>query len=252
MRMRESVRFAKTMGGVLVGLVRFMWFCAWRKRKGFNGASEDVNERLRRSRTGDSAPGHVSDQVNNEVDQQRSERALYQRFLRGEDISDDDEDVVVDESDSTSDSGEGEEISGSSTPLDKAISELGEEFDQHEKQEEAIALFTDLVKCQGVDEGSRLVWGHLARATGRESPPGPPLTRKKWSELGRRWGFAFVSDAVEDVWEFDGDSGDASENGHDVDLADRAMCIICTFRPRDVVSWPCRLVSSLVCHRRSL
>ena len=252
MRMRESVRFAKTMGGVLVGLVRFMWFCAWRKRKGFNGASEDVNERSRRSRTGDSAPGHVSDQVNNEVDQQRSERALYQRFLRGEDISDDDEDVVVDESDSTSDSGEGEEISGSSTPLDKAISELGEEFDQHEKQEEAIALFTDLVKCQGVDEGSRLVWGHLARATGRESPPGPPLTRKKWSELGRRWGFAFVSDAVEDVWEFDGDSGDASENGHDVDLADRAMCIICTFRPRDVVSWPCRLVSPLVCHRRSL
>ena len=232
MRVRESVRFAKTMGGVLVGLVRFMWFCAWRKRKGFSGAGEDVNVRSRRPRTGDSASGHVSDQ--------RSERELYQRFLRGEDISDDDEDVVVDESDSTSDSEEGDEISGSSAALDKAISVLSEEFDQHEKQEEAIALFTDLVKCQGVDEGSRLVWGHLARSTGRESPPGPPLTRNKWSELGRRWGFAFVSDVAEDVWEVDGDSGGASENAHDVDLADRAMCIICTSRPRDVVSWPCR------------
>jgi len=244
MRWRESVKFAKTMGDVLVGLVRFIWFCVWRKRKGFNGAGEDLHERSRRPRIGGSASGHVSDQVNHEVDRRRNDRELYQRFLRGEDISDDDEDVVVDESDSTSDSGEGEEVTGSSA-LDKAISVLSEEFDQHERQEEAIALFTDLVKCQGVEEGSRLVWGHLARATGRESPPGPPLTRNKWSELRRKWGFAFVSDVAEDVWEADGsgsrmDSGGTSENGRDIDLTDRATCIICTSRPRDVISWPCR------------
>lgn len=247
--LREFVRFSKSFSGVLVGLMRFMWFRVWKRRKGFNGAGEDVNGRLRRPRTGDSVSGHVSDWVSNEVDKQRSERELYHRFLRGEDISDDDDDdVVIDENggESTTDSGEGEDDTGLSTALDRAVSALGEEFDQHEKQEEAIGLFTDLVRCQGVDEGSRLVWGHLARTTGREGPSGPPLTRNRWSEMRRRWGLGFVNEMVEDIWEVDGtelsrlDNGGSSENGPDADWTDRTMCIICTGRPREIISWPCR------------
>lgn len=264
--LRELVRFIKSISGVLVGLVRFMWACAcqWKTRKGSIGAGEDVDGRLRRRpRVRRSGPSDAIDMTaGDEPDMQTSERELYERFLRGEDISDDEEDVVGDddhnyelededgsESASASDLGDGEEDTRPSTPLDRAISVLGEEFDQRERHEEAIALFTDLVRSQGVDEGSRLVWGHLARTTGRESTPAPPLTRRKWSEMGRRWGLGFVPDMDEDAWEVGGvgplalDSGDGNGNGSDVDWTDRAMCIICTSRPRDIVSWPCRCLA---------
>ena len=56
----------------------------------------------------------------------------------------------------------------------------------------------------------------------------------------------FVNEMVEDIWEVDGtelsrlDNGGSSENGPDADWTDRMMCIICTGRPREIISWPCR------------
>ncbi|KAJ3573774.1 hypothetical protein NP233_g2208 [Leucocoprinus birnbaumii] len=256
--LRELVRFAKSASGVLVGLMRFIWACAvsWRSPKGFDATGEEVDRRLRRrQRLGRTGSSEAVDST--AADESRKERELYERFLRGEDISDDEEDAVVDDdfnyeledeegTESPSESGDVDEEASRSTPIDRAISILGEEFDQRERQEEAISLFTDLVRSQGVDEGSRLVWGHLARTTGRESSPAPPLTRRRWGEMGRRWGLGFVDDVEEDTWEVVGasslgmDTGDGSVNGSDVDWTDRTMCIICTSRPRDIVSWPCR------------
>jgi hypothetical protein len=192
------------------------------------------------------------------MDRQKNERELYERFLRGEEISDDDEDAVLndvddlgyeygvedeDGSESTSEIEDGDDA-GSSMEVSRAGS-VFREGERQERQEEAIALFTDLVRTQGVDEGSRLVWGHLARTTGRENVLAPPLTRRRWCEMGRRWGLGFSDDLNEDVWEVDvgpsglmGADGDGTES--EVDWTDRAMCIICTGRPRDIVSWPCR------------
>lgn len=255
--LRELVRFSKAASAVLWGLTRFMWWwaCRWRSRKGYVDA--EAEERLRhRPHITDVDGMRLSHAV--EVEKQRGERELYERFLRGEEISDDEDDAVVDgDVDSEDEDGSG----GSSDVGDEDVAEDRRSMDperdasvmleeeQQEREQEAIALFTDFVRTQGVDEGSRLVLSHLvhgsARTTGRENAPAPPLTRRRWGEMGRRWGLEITEEPDVDAWDFgfystrrDGDT----DGGRDaeVDWSERAMCIICTSRPRDIVSWPCR------------
>jgi hypothetical protein len=253
----------KSISGVLVGLFRFIWARAyrWRSRKGFGGGDGDEAEgrARRRHRLGDvdSVGSSALDvMVSGELERQKRERELYERFLRGEEISDDDEDAAGDDDldyDLAAEEEDGSESMSDAGDIDgtmifhRAGSVFTDDADPQERQEEAIALFTDLVRSEGVGEGSRLVWSHLARTTGRDNgTPAPPLTRRRWGQMGRRWGLGLVDDSDVDVWEVD-ESGSAAVDflggdgaGFEVDWTERAMCIICTSRPRDIVSWPCR------------
>lgn len=257
--LRELVRFTKSAFGVIWGLMRFSWSwaCRWKDRKGFGGA-EDEDRVRRRGHVVDVADGVRLTSGAAELERQKREREVYERFLRGEEISDDEDDAVVDEyEDGSASSSEVEDDDGleggPSTIFERATSVMREDEDQG-REDEAIALFADLVRTQGVDEGSKLVLSHLVhgsvRATGRESAlPAPPLTRRRWGEMGRRWGLEITDEleGEEDVWDLgleprrNNSSVDGEgEAGGEADWTDRAMCIICTSRPRDIVSWPCR------------
>ncbi|KAF9444751.1 hypothetical protein P691DRAFT_711400 [Macrolepiota fuliginosa MF-IS2] len=253
--LRELVRFSKAASGALRGLLRltWRWVCQWRGRKGYAEAEAEAEERLRhRPHITDVDVGRLGLAV--ETERRRAERELYERFLRGEEISDDEDEDAALGGGVDSESEDGSEGSSDVGDEDWPLMRLGDgsvvpEEEQQEREDEAIALFADLVRTQGVDEGSKLVLSHLvhgsAVATGREDAPVPPLTRRRWGEMGRRWGLAIMEGPDEDAWDLgvatarrDVDVG--GEKDGEVDWTDRAMCIICTSKPRDVVSWPCR------------
>lgn len=244
----ELVRFVKSMGEVFLGLLKFGW--SWtRSRKGFEGAERD--ERPRRSV--DFAEG-VRGSGATELERQRREREIYERFLRGEEISDDEDDAVIEEDgdyedeDDASSAYEDDGLpeAGPSTRRERSTSVIPMD-EQQEREAEAISLFADFVRTQGVDEGSKLVLSHIvngsARATGRE--PAPPLTRRRWGEMGRMWGLEITDgeDDSGDVLDFTSTSASSDldvEIEMDIDVMNRAMCVICTGKPREIVSWPCR------------
>ncbi|KAF7778510.1 hypothetical protein Agabi119p4_2855 [Agaricus bisporus var. burnettii] len=255
---RELVRFVKSMGGVFWGLVKLSWSWTrgWRSRKGFGGVERD-GRLSRRERVVDFAQDVRLGSSATEMEKRRREREVYERFLRGEEISDDEDDAVIEDDGDYED-----EDDASSAYEDDDLQEVSPSMrgerstsvvpmdEQQEREAEAISLFADLVRTQGVDEGSRLVLSHLvngsARTTGRE--PAPPLTRRRWGEMGRMWGLEITDnldggDDGQGVWDFamsPASNGQDAESEVDVDLMNRTMCIICTSKPRDVVSWPCR------------
>ncbi|KXN91484.1 Protein ASI3 [Leucoagaricus sp. SymC.cos] len=238
---REFVKFTKSFSGVLLGLLRIVWAwaCRWRGQKGYEGSDAETEERSRRRRRA-RGPAFENRTLNGtdltmptEAEKKQSERELYERFLRGEDISDDEDDPASDEYDPNNDS------------------DIYRE--EEERKEEVIALFTDLVRSQGVDEGSRLVCGHLAHVSGRrQGVVGPPLTRRRWRQIGKTWGLGFVDDEDDavnvglstsvDSWNVYGREEGEEGGGEwsEVDWTERLTCIICTSRPREIVSWPCR------------
>jgi hypothetical protein len=249
----ELVRFVKSMGGVFFGLLRFGW--SWtRSRKGFEGAERD--ERSRRREHGVDFAESVRASGVTELEKQRREREVYERFLRGEEISDDEDDAVIEEDgdyeddDDASSAYDDDDLPevGASTRRERSTSVVPMD-EQQEREAEAVSLFADLVRTQGVDEGSKLVLSHIvngsARATGRE--PAPPLTRRRW---GQMWGFE-IRDNLDreedngDVWDFTvstpaSSDFDGGSPELDMDALNRAMCVICTGKPREIVSWPCR------------
>ncbi|KAF9014146.1 hypothetical protein BDQ17DRAFT_1386668 [Cyathus striatus] len=134
------------------------------------------------------------------------EEDMYGRFLRGEDISDDDE--GVDSFDEDDDYEEDEEDD--------------EEEAEVDGDSETAALIRDLVRSSA--DGSEVVLAHILHGSrGKTSP----LTRRRWGALARQRGREQSDDEL---------SEGERENA-------RHWCVICTSEAREVICWPCRCLA---------
>lgn len=175
---------------------------------------------------------------------------LYQRFLRGENISDDDDDEV-DEC------------------AEEDVEDVEEDDEEEvDRQNEALGLFTDLIQS-GEREGHQgeMVLAHLVHGlgssldnrpasssmsgSGRTTAMSPsskgPLTRRKWKDLLSIDVPREEQDGLEDFSDEDDDEVSISRAGYDDDKKERQLdmrhvCVVCTIEVRDIICWPCRCV----------
>lgn len=248
--LKEFYAYLATLLGVLKGLILFLLDRARGRvhisesiRKGTSGQSTSANDRAREQ------DDDLLDALHRET-RRWKEKTLYQRFLRGEDISDDeDEDEVRDTLSESSD-------------VDPNVNsdEEDAEWDEDARQAEAVALFTDLMRNGGTssltrpgDDGSggEMVLAHLMHGGG--GSPSAPLTRWQWNALLQTGGVPLRRRWLGDDASFSGEENEDMRALSTVALADEDVdsellkrfenaCVICTSEKRDVICWPCRCV----------
>ncbi|KAI1791748.1 hypothetical protein LXA43DRAFT_888675 [Ganoderma leucocontextum] len=157
----------------------------------------------------------------------------YERFIRGEPVSDDEDDDFRPDEEGTP---QPETDSGGSNDEDE---EEGANDDEEEAGEQA-RLYADLSRS---DVGSAPLL--LAHMTDKSASP---LTRRGYRKLVNRPTGTRSGDEVDDWDEFVSarrtakrvalpapDEDPASQNAH--------VCVICTVEPRDIICWPCRCLA---------
>jgi hypothetical protein len=204
---------------------------------------------------GNLTDGTDGDGVSEEERKRQKETEIYQRFLNGEDISDDEGEV---EEPTSSDEDEEDSVDG----------EEGE--DEEEGSAEAIGLFADFLRStsghydapspvNSNHQSGEMVLAHLMHGGTGESPG--PLTRRRWNALvrneyhvGQRPSYDQGALEVEDDESFElsvarRTTVDEYESGRDSDAemerryhGTHDLCVICTTEGRDIICWPCRYV----------
>lgn len=183
-------------------------------------------------------------------DSTETDSEVYQRFLRGEDISDDDDDAME----------------GSSTKSDEEMSdEMDEEKYSQEGEVEMVDLFADLLRSpdgrdsrivpnpelNGPNSGSNgeMALAHLLHGSSATSRP---LTRQLWNSLTHRGYYSSSRTDSDDDLSF-GDqqavelvserySRGAEQRDKEKGL--QHICVICMLETREIICWPCRYVFS--------
>jgi len=163
--------------------------------------------------------------------------AVYEKFLRGENISDDEE----------------EDDEYRDEELEEEEEEEAEEREEDEEDREAFSLFTDILR-NGVHGnpqdggGGEVVLAHLIDKS--------PMTRRRWNSLSSsdrtfahqrqrtpvpgRFG-PFDSEEDDPFATSSSESSPALDAGREI--AARSVCVICTTEARDVICWPCRCLA---------
>lgn len=154
----EMWNFGKQVIVCILGLGALVWSVVSRKKFWMFGRDVEDGE-------------DAGDEEGEEVDDGRAaaEAATYERFLRGEDVSDDE--------------GEWEEgLSDHSEDMDDTNSEDG---DGHLSQE-AVGLYTDLASTSGAESSHGSGVGAATLLAHMTHQGGSPLTRRKYRTLVRR------------------------------------------------------------------
>jgi hypothetical protein len=171
------------------------------------------------------------------------ERECYERFLRGENVTDDegeDEEWREEHRDDASD-----------TEDSRDDQENEEQEAEGDREQEAFGLFTDILR-NGIASstapdngpGGDVVLAHLVDTS--------PMTRRRWrtvsspdhnksTSLRRTPGF--FDEESDDPFT---DRSRAHSNRLDAaaqELAARNVCVICTSEARDIICWPCRCLA---------
>ncbi|KAJ7075886.1 hypothetical protein B0H15DRAFT_916541 [Mycena belliarum] len=197
--LKEAWRFLGIAWVVARRLVVGLWWYISSGGKswgGYRGTAAAVNLRT---------PSDVVEEVDEAADQ---DELMYDRFLRQEEISDDEEDSAPQQWDMGDSSSEDEE--GHEAELDRA---------------EAVDLYTDL---DGASAATPVLLAHMTRY--EESP----LTRRRYSSLvGSRTPPAapLIASPVR-----------ARPPAQPLEET-RRNCVICTCDPREIICWPCRCLS---------
>lgn len=252
------------------------------------GHREDTNKRpsgRSRSLGAWGAQLDMMDEEMREVMKNVAEREVYLKFLRGEDISDDEE------------YREDEDLEGDEDEDEETGNEEGDEIEEETGEEEAFRLFTDILR-HGTDKPPRdgsvslesplntpsshtrpsshvpqnsvsngeLVLAHLMHG---HSPPNQlqlsspgPLTRKRWNTLvdtnlgGRNPRASEVTSRsqnhqFDDMFESIEETDEPLDLGHPSVVA-RSQCVICMGSARDIICWPCRCLAMCDQCRESL
>ena len=245
---KRSWPFFIALWDVLTGLMFLLWDKAKSRGRSHQGDRAGKSSTIIQT----SAEGHLreedesvedDDDIAGDTRRVDREKEIYSRFLRGEEISDDEHDEDFTSSFEDEDSHIGVE--------DDDIEE-GEDEEEND-QGEAVQLFSDFLR-NGRDAtttsagGGEMVLAHLLH---RQVSSSGPLTRQGWRELlGRgdasdyRSQFRNHEDDADDddIW------NQPSYNGNDATPADSqptfntASCVICTNGQRDIICWPCRYV----------
>ncbi|KAH9928438.1 uncharacterized protein BXZ73DRAFT_48489 [Epithele typhae] len=155
---------------------------------------------------------------------------LYARFLRGEEVSDDEEEFVPEDratpapdapSEGDSDDGEGERFESAS------------EHDGDDELEHA-RLYADLSTSADM-ASAPLLLAHMMDGSST------PLTRTAY----RRLAAGPPRDAVDPIDEWDAfvDVRRAEKRARMPEDENPRTCVICTVEPRDIICWPCRCLA---------
>ena len=157
---------------------------------------------------------------------------VYDRFVSGEDVSDDDQDEFV----------PGE---NSSPSCSRSSSSWDSADEEDEPQQETVSLYADLSTASA---SPPLLLAHM---TDNSSSP---LTRRRFSTmLSGRTATTSSQDSSDNGWTEvvrarrplatgTTSSGESAAGSLDSGSESRHNCVICTVEPRQVICWPCRYV----------
>ncbi|KAF8559853.1 hypothetical protein OG21DRAFT_1503072 [Imleria badia] len=157
------------------------------------------------------------------------ERDIYDRFIRDEQLSDDEYDEYEPSSSSRSNS-----VETVSSMSDNA------EHNPYDNQVEAVGLYADLSSAVATSTSASHLLAHLADHSSS------PLTRRRFSQLVSGSTTGTLHQDTKDGW---ADVMDARRPGAVVsrtqDTLDdaRRNCVICTVEPRQIICWPCRCLA---------
>ncbi|EJD02179.1 uncharacterized protein FOMMEDRAFT_168701 [Fomitiporia mediterranea MF3/22] len=243
--LRELTRFGLSLFSVVRGLFRFFLWLIWYKWKGIGLRRPTVDADARLS--GDTS---VSNFVHADFRQRDTSDDVYSRFLRGEDVSDDEEEYSP-----TRDHA----LLGSSPDDAGQNSEEGEEEPDTENDDsddgnglETARLYSDLLTnsatSSSISPGPVLI-AHMT------SDYASPLTRRRYNELVALPHNQLTSDtAIEQGKDEFGDFirdrrvrastvGTGTSSVGDLSQDGRMNCVICTSEPREIICWPCRCLA---------
>lgn len=229
--------FVRVLWGTLRGIYRWLYITLQnivRGRRQTADGTEIPKETLSRIASGMPFYAETA-QESDDGDGSEADHESYVRFLRGEDISDDDSGDSTfsdgsDESESESDSSHQDDDRAEgddSMPGPSAWERL---------KEEALQLFSDLIDHH-IDDGS-MIFAHMAYPRA-----GGPLTRRRLdSVLSTRQQLQNEEDEFERVRR-EMMSKTRNNSAFYVDEEEekvRRLCVICTVQERDIICWPCR------------
>lgn len=171
------------------------------------------------------------------------QRDVYERLLRGDEMSDDDEDFQPD---------------GSSPDTPSATSESEDEDEEHELDadaeedgddgaSDALVLYADLSATASSSSTAPLFLAHMT------NPTGSPLTRQRYSRF-MAGALGVPSSQIDDWGAFVLERREAKRGlVQDANSQEsRRHCVICTVEPRDIICWPCRCVYQALLHLQLL
>ena len=248
-RIKQTWTFFVVLFDVLKGLLFFLWHKA--RSTGRNRQSDGAEKASSSTLNQTSAEGKEDCQSVKDDDEgadDTREKEVYSRFLRGEEISDDEHD------DDFPSSFEDQDSHRSVEDDDEEEAEEAEEGEEN-GQGEAVRLFSDFLlnghgapMTSGGGGGGEMVLARLLRGPATSSGP---LTRQGWRELVERGGVGGASDyRPRDELDLDNDDirNQSFSNGRETTHADSqpvfntTPCVICSNGQRDIICWPCRYV----------
>ena len=208
------VHFLLSVWRVASGAARFLWAALRRraKRKRFDAdvATED-----------DAGPSYA-ETPREDVDAEAEEDA-YARFLRGDDLSEGEDEVDF-------------EPGGSPPGTPSATSDDEDEPDADgERTSDALVLYADLADAAGGSTAVPLLLAHMTDAAAS------PLTRRRYSRIAALGGSG-GQPQIGDWGAFVRERRDAKRGvvEDEVRAESRRVCVVCTVEPREIICWPCR------------
>ncbi|KAI0326008.1 hypothetical protein GY45DRAFT_1259836 [Cubamyces sp. BRFM 1775] len=170
--------------------------------------------------------------------QQPADGDPYERFLRGEPVSDD-EDEEFDPGQR-----EGTPLSASDSEAENEDEEDADGVDDGEGDEgEQAQLYADLSTSASTAASAPLLLAHMTNTSTS------PLTRRRYRRLVSGPRGAAVDEQDWDEWdEFvlerrHTKRAEAEARGSDPFAEQTRNCVICTVEPRDIICWPCRCLA---------
>lgn len=246
--LRAFGAFIRVLWGTLRGTYRWLWVTSHNIISGQRQAVHNAGlpkESLSRMASGMSFYVEAAEEEWDDVDESEADHDSYARFLRGEDISDDDSGDSTfsdgtDESESESDSSRQEELCDDMDDDDGLFADSSQHQSVWEMlRGEAIQLFSDLVDNH-VDDDSSMVLAHMAYPRS-----GGPLTRRRLESVIRTR-HQLENEGEDEFERVRREVMYKMRNNNNIPYADedeervRRLCVICTVQERDIICWPCR------------
>ncbi|KAG1723707.1 hypothetical protein EDB19DRAFT_1762619 [Suillus lakei] len=167
-------------------------------------------------------------------EEEEEEEELYERFIRGEPMDEEDEDFEYYPS--------GMERNGSTSPT-SSRSEHGSEDEEEEvsRQDtnETVNLFSDLSSAPSAMTSASVLVAHMTHDSSL------PMTRQRFQHLMSAP--SHRSDSLLSDWSDVAAIRRSSSNGtgihEDSHTEARRNCVVCTVEPRQIICWPCRCLA---------
>lgn len=172
---------------------------------------------------------------NQDLDTEDDEEELYERFMRGELMHEDEDDEDLEYRPSET------EQNGSASPT-SSRSEHGDEDNEEESQQDAnetVSLFSDLSSAPSAVTSASVLLAHM---TDNSSSP---MTRQRFQHLmsaPSQRSNSLLSDWT-DVAATRRSSSSGTGMHDDSQNEARRNCVICTVEPRQIICWPCRCLA---------